>query len=103
MLRDLWCDSVMSVCAAVADTVYDFGNTVVDLPPSDEKPGQVLARTGWPALFYYLPYFPAQETHRPRRCIVILLEIVEKRKNNDERILVLISLLEENRIVTYQN
>jgi hypothetical protein len=36
----------MNVCAALRDKVNDVGNTVVDLPSSDEKPGQVLSRSG---------------------------------------------------------
>jgi len=39
---------------------------------------------------------------QPIRCTMIFsLEILEK--NNDEYILILVILLEENRIVTYQN
>jgi hypothetical protein len=36
----------MNMCAAVTDKIDDFGNTVVHLPSSDEKPGQVLGRIG---------------------------------------------------------
>jgi hypothetical protein len=36
-------------------------------------------------------YFPAHKMHRPKRRIVIIsLETLGKRKNNDERILILV-------------
>ena len=42
-----------------------------------------------------LPYFPAHKTRQPiRRTVIFSLEILEKNFSN---------LLEENRIVTYQN
>jgi hypothetical protein len=38
-----------------------------------------------------MPYFPAHKTQQPTRRIVIFsLKILEKRKNNDERISVLV-------------
>jgi hypothetical protein len=48
-----------------------------------------------------LPYFPAHKIHRPiRRTLIFSLEILEK---NNECFFNFSNLLEENRIVTYQN
>jgi len=50
---------------------------------------------------FEVPYFPAQKTHRPiRRTVIFSLDILEKKwwtRFNFS------NLLEENRIVTYQN